>query len=230
MNERREVHTLQGKFHFFSDPESLAEVLADELRQLIRAAITDRGVCHMVFPGGLSPYRVLERLREKDLPWNALHLYPSDERCVPLGDPERNDRLIDELLLNHVPLSTENLHRIPAELGPEEGALHYSQLLERTSNFDIALLGMGADGHTASLFPDNPALYDNRQAVPVFNAPKPPLSRVSIGLKRLTEAHNRLVIITGADKIRFLDSFNSMKATPVELIKPTALYIHKPNL
>lgn len=219
----------EGKFHFFHDPDSLAETLADDLEKLISEAVAVREVCHMVFPGGRSPYRVLEKLRDRDLPWKNLHLYPSDERCVSLGDPERNDRLIDELIINHVPLPQENLRRIPAESGPEEGADRYSALLEKTPCFDIALLGMGEDGHTASLFPDHPAMHDRRQAVPVFNSPKPPSSRVSIGLNRLTEASNRFVIVIGADKIRFLNSLKSFRGTPVELIKPTAWYIHNPN-
>jgi 6-phosphogluconolactonase len=217
----------EGKFHFFMDPDSLAEILTDDLERLINGAVAMYGVCHMVFPGGRSPYRTLELLRNKELPWNKLHLYPSDERCVPLGDPERNDRLIDELIMKNAPLPQENLHRIPAESGPEEGALRYNALLEKTPCFDIALLGMGSDGHTASLFPDHPSLYYNRQVVPVFNAPKPPFSRVSIGLKRLAEARNRMVIVLGADKIRFLNLMKSFRSTPVELIKPNAWYIHK---
>lgn len=137
----------------FPNPETLARVLADDLVQHIRTAVAARGVCHCVFPGGRSPRRVLELLREQDLPWKALHLYPSDERCVPLGDSERNDRLIAELFLGQVPLPPTHLHSIPAELGPEEGATWFSQLLAQTPPFDIALLGVGPDGHTASLFP-----------------------------------------------------------------------------
>lgn len=227
MNERQDLLTSQSEFRFYSDPERLAEALADELAQHIRAVVADRGICHMVFPGGRSPYRVLERLREQDLPWGALHLYPSDERCVPVGDPERNDRLIDELLLNHVPLPPENLHRIPAELGPEEGASRYSQLLDKTSRFDIALLGVGPDGHTASLFPNHPAMYDSRQAVPVWDAPKPPSLRISVGLRRLTAALTRQVIVLGADKLPLLSSLESFNGTPVELIRPTVWYVHK---
>lgn len=227
MNDRQDLLTSQSEFRFYPNPERLAEALADELAQHIRAAVADRGVCHMVFPGGRSPYRVLERLREKDLPWNALHLYPSDERCVPFGDPERNDRLIDELLLNHVPLLPENLHRIPAELGPEEGASRYSQLLDQTPCFDIALLGMGPDGHIASLFPNHPAMHDSRQAVPVWDAPKPPSSRISIGLRRLTDALTRQVIVLGANKYTLLNSLESLNETPVELIRPTVWFVHK---
>lgn len=217
----------QGLFRAYSDPEQLAIELADELARQIHMAVNTRGTCHMVFPGGRSPRRVIELLRALEVPWFALHLYPSDERCVPVGDPERNDRLIDELLLPYVSLPLENLHRIPAELGPEEGASRYSQLLDQTPCFDIALLGMGPDGHIASLFPNHPAVYDSGQAVPVWDAPKPPSLRVSIGLRRLTDALTRQVIVLGADKLPLLNSSEAFKGTPVERIRPTVWYVYK---
>lgn len=227
MSECQNLLLFPGKVIFHSDPEHLAKTVADEIAKHIHAAVSDRGICHMVFPGGRSPYLVLKRLRGMNLPWTALHLYPSDERCVPVGDPERNDRLIDELLLQYVPLPQENLHRIPAELGPEEGALCYNQLLKKTARFDIALLGVGADGHIASLFPNHRALYDSREAVPVQDAPKPPPSRISIGVRRLTEALTRLVVVLGADKLPLFNSPESFRGTPVALIKPNILYVHK---
>lgn len=227
MNEPQNLLTTHKNIILFHDSEQLAEVVADALARYIHAAVAERGVCHMVFPGGRSPRRVLEQLREKNLPWCALHLYPSDERCVPLSDPERNDRLIDELLLNHVTLPPENLHRMPAELGPEEGALRYSQLLSRTPRFDIALLGMGPDGHTASLFPNHPAARDGRQAVPVWDAPRPPSSRISIGFRRLADALTRKVIVLGPDKLPLFNSLDSLNETPVALIRPTTWYVYK---
>lgn len=227
MSQCQDLLTSQSKILFYSDAELLAEALADELAKHIITAVADRGVCHMVFPGGHSPYQALERLREQDIPWGMLHLYPSDERCVPVGNPERNDRVIDELLFNYVSLPPENLHRIPAELGPEEGALRYSDLLDKIPRFDIVLLGMGLDGHTASLFPNHPAMRDMRQAVPVRNAPKPPSLRVSIGLRRLTDAPTRLVIVLGTGKYKLLNSLESLCDTPVALIQPTLWFVHK---
>ncbi|MFA5902868.1 MAG: 6-phosphogluconolactonase [Desulfobacula sp.] len=227
MRKNQQLLTLQNKFYFYSDSELLAEDLANTLIRKIQEAVADHGICHMVFPGGQSPHRVLERMSEKDLPWKALHLYPSDERCVPMGEPERNDRMIDELFLNRVPLPFENLHRIPVELGPEEGASRYCQLLNQTPRFDIALLGMGLDGHTASLFPGHSALYDRRPAVPIQSAPKPPSLRISIGLERLKASHTRYVIVLGSNKMSFLNYLGSVNITPVELICPTAWYVHK---
>ncbi len=218
---------LQNEFRFYPHPEQLASALADELARLILMVVRARAVCHIVFPGGRSPYRVLVKLREIDLPWKSLHLYPSDERCVPPGDEARNDRLIDELLLGQVSLPAENIHRIPAELGPEEGAFRYSQLLKQTARFDIALLGLGPDGHIASLFPNHPAINDSREAVPVLNAPKPPSSRISIGMQRLKQSLNRLVVVLGEDKLHLFNSLDSLRGTPAALLQPNVFYIHK---
>ncbi len=211
----------------FPDQETLAHTLADALEQQICASVVARGACRLVFPGGRSPRRVFELLRERNMPWQALHFYPSDERCVPVGDPQRNDRIIEEVFLREVPLPLENLHSIPAELGPEDGAAWFSQLLLRTPPFDIVLLGVGPDGHTASLFPESPALRDDRAAVPVFNAPKPPSERVSIGMRRLRDASERLVIVTGNEKKVLIARLESGEKFPVTQVHPTKWFVEK---
>jgi 6-phosphogluconolactonase len=192
--------TQPGTFRECANREQLAFELSLEVAREVWSAVTARGECHMVVPGGRSPQLFFERLRGSDLPWRSLHLYPSDERCVPTDNHQRNDRMLDEILLPGTGLPPEHLHRIPAELGPEEGARRYAQFLQGIPAFDIVLLGVGADGHVASLFPRHPALRDCRDAVPVAAAPKPPPLRVSIGLRRLQEAGSRHVIALGADK------------------------------
>lgn len=212
-------------FRVYRDAEHMYASLAGELAQLIRTAVSSQGACHMVFPGGRSPRRALELLSEQQLPWAALHLYPSDERCLPMGDAERNDRLVDELLLGRTSLPPQNLHRIPAELGPEEGAAQYSRLLRQVPCFDAALLGVGPDGHTASLFPRHPALSDERPAVPVRDAPKPPPARVSIGFARLLAARERWVIVTGSEKRDLMIRVRQGADLPVMRVRPTAWFM-----
>lgn len=215
MNDHKVLQSSKSEILFFSSPLRLTEALMAELTGLIQRAVAERGDCHMVFPGGRSLHLVMERLREQDIPWSALHLYPSDERCVPVGDPERNDRLIDELLFNYVPLPPENLHRIPAELGPVEGARRFSELLKRIPAFDIVVVGVGTDGHIASLFPNHPAVSDTRNAVPVKAAPKPPPSRVSIGFDRLRGGYNRYAVAIGAEKRDFFKDLDIINPSPV---------------
>lgn len=224
MRRRLGLMITEIMFREYSDPEQLASELADELARQMRLAVNTSGSCHMVFPGGRSPRRTLELLRNQKVPWSALHLYPSDERCVPVGDSARNDRLIDEILLPYVPLRLENLHRIPAELGPEEGALRFSQLLKNTPPFDIVLVGVGIDGHIASLFPNHLSVLDDMDAVPVLKAPKPPPFRVSIGLGRLKGAHRRHVVAQGTEKRDLLSSPERFRDTPVMKLNATIWY------
>ena len=164
-------------------------------------------------------------MRGYDLPWQSLHLYPSDERCVPVGDPERNDRLIDELLVDQLTLPPANLHRIPAELGPEMGATQFSRLLRKTPPFDVVFLSAGPDGHTASLFPGHSVLADERSVVPVWGAPKPPPQRVSIGYSRLLAARQRIVMVTGSEKRELAEQVQRGVDLPVTRVQPTGWYL-----
>jgi 6-phosphogluconolactonase len=184
----------------FADTEALARHAAARVATLCREAVENHGSCHLVLAGGHTPRRCYELLRAMDLPWAALHIWFGDERCLPPGDAGRNDAMADGALLAHVPIPPAQVHRIPAEQGPEAAAAAYAALLASAPAMDIVLLGMGEDGHTASLFPGNPALDDTRLAVPVHDAPKPPPVRVSMGLSVLNAAHHRLILVMGNAK------------------------------
>ena len=194
-----------SKLKVYKNPEAVAQAAADYLFQQIKTCVAEKGLCHVVLPGGSTPARCLELLAEKSLPWKNIHWYPGDERCYPVGHGERNDTMIRDKLFSQQELSTQigasdNFHPIPAELGPEQGAEIYAALLDATGGMDIVVLGMGEDGHTASLFPGNVALHDLRSAVPVYNAPKAPGERISIGLTALRNADKCIVITTGSNK------------------------------
>jgi 6-phosphogluconolactonase len=121
-----------------------------------------------------------------------------DERCVPPDHAESNYRQVREALLDRVwPAS---VHRMAGELGPDEGARAYDEVLRRVGPLDLLLLGMGPDGHTASLFPGNPALDAGGLVVGVRDAPKPPPERISLTLPALRAAGRTFVLAAGADK------------------------------
>ena len=151
-------------FNIFPDAEAVAQAAAEFLYDQITACITEKGICHVALPGGSTPARCLELLSGKQLPWSSIHWYLGDERCYSPGHPERNDSMITQQLWSRIETPAENLHPIPAELGPETAAEKYSGLIEEIGCIDIVVLGMGEDGHTASLFPGNPAL-ESRHAV-----------------------------------------------------------------
>jgi 6-phosphogluconolactonase len=198
----------------FADPEALARHAAERVAILCRQAVKEHGACHLVLAGGRTPKRCYELLRAMDLPWPALHIWFGDERCLPAGDPGRNDAMADSALLDHVPIPATQVHRIPAEKGPEAAADAYAAQLSAAPPMDVVLLGMGEDGHTASLFPGNPALDDERLAVPVHGSPKPPPERVSMGYRALNAAHHRLILVTGAGKAEALARIKGGESLP----------------
>ncbi len=203
----------------YPDTETLASAAAEYLSDQINECIERRGSCHIALPGGTTPGRCLELLSRKPLPWHKIHAYLGDERCYPVGHAERNDTMIAETFWSRIEAPEDHFHRIPAELGPEPAAQRYARLIDALDRLDIVVLGMGEDGHTASLFPGNAALNDQRTVVPVFNAPKPPEERVSLSLATLQQAGQRLVLVSGKNKHDALMQVKQGKQSlPVSLI------------
>ena len=182
------------------DPEGLSAAVAQRVAELAAQAIAARGVFHLALAGGETPRRCYEKLRHLPVDWTHVQVYFGDERCLPAGDAGRNDRMAREALLKHVAIPPDNIHSIPAELGARVAAARYAAVLESAAPLDLVLLGMGEDGHTASLFPGNPAMGSKTPAVPVFDSPKPPAERVSLGLGALNAARHKIFLVAGAGK------------------------------
>jgi len=201
--------------HPCADAEAVAQYAANAVAESAAAAISARGVFHWVLAGGTTPKRCYELLRDADIDWPNVHIWFGDERCLPVGDAERNDLMADETLLNHVPIPSVQINRIAAELGPEIAAERYSALLADALAMDMVLLGMGEDGHTASLFPGNPALDDQRLAIPVYHSPKPPSERVSMGYRVFDAAHRCLIMVAGKGKADAISRIRNGERLPV---------------
>ena len=219
-----------NNFKTYENPQAVAEAAADYLFQKISNCVADKGQCHVVLPGGSTPAQCLELLSQKPLPWNNIHWYPGDERCLPVGHKDRNDFMMVDKLFSQLSQSLKsqvlkNFHSIPAELGPEKGAEIFYKLIKSIGNFDIVILGMGEDGHTASLFPQNEALTDLRCVVPVYHAPKPPAERITIGLSWLTQAAECVVITTGNSKYEALQLVQQGIELPIALVKPDTWFV-----
>ena len=173
------------------------DAVAKEAARVIAVALAG-GARTLVLAGGSTPRRCYEMLPEMDIAWGRVSVLFGDERCVPPSDPESNYRMARESLLDRV--APADVHRIPAELGAEEAAAAYDKLLARLGLLDLVLLGVGPDGHTASLFPGRPEVGAEGWAVAVHDAPKPPPDRVSLTLGTLQAAHRVLVLAAGPDK------------------------------
>jgi 6-phosphogluconolactonase len=188
-----------------ADGDAVAERAARLIVELLNATLTARGIAHLALAGGTTPAGAYAQLEPEH--WEGVELWFGDERCVGPDDPASNYRMVAETLLGHAPGAL--VHRIEGELGAERAATAYDALLrERVSTdrgsvpvLDIALLGIGEDGHTASLFPHNPALEARDvAAVAVHDAPKPPPDRVSLSLEVLRGARSVILLASGPAK------------------------------
>jgi 6-phosphogluconolactonase len=152
----------------------------------------------LVLAGGTTPQRSYELLSRLDVAWGRVAVLFGDERCVPPDHPDSNYRMAREALLDRV--SPATVHRMPAELGPDEGASLYSPVVAAVAPLDIVVLGIGEDGHTASLFPGHPALQAKGWAIGIHDSPKPPPERVTLTLPVLRGARHVIILATGAGK------------------------------
>lgn len=180
------------------NPEGLGEAVAQRIAVEAKKAIAARGAFSIALAGGETPRRCYERLRHLPIEWSKVQVYFGDERCLPRGDVQRNDSMAYEALLKHVAIPSANVHAIPAERGARVAAVEYAAVLKYP--IDLVLLGMGEDGHTASLFPDNPATGNAAAVVAVFDAPKFPPERVSLGMTTLNAARVKMFLVAGAGK------------------------------
>ena len=181
------------EFVVHATAEEVAEAAAAEIAQALRD-----GARNLVLAGGTTPKRCYELLAGLEVEWGRVAVLFGDERCVPPDDPDSNYLMAKQALLDRVAPAT--VYRIPAELGPDEGAERYAGAVESTSPLDLVLLGVGEDGHTASLFPGHPALRAGGLTVGVRNSPKPPPERVSLTLEALRAARRVIILATGAGK------------------------------
>lgn len=202
--------------------DALADAAARRIREAAARAIAERGRFTIVLAGGDTPRAAYARLRAAAVDWRDWHVYFGDERCTAADDPQRNSRMAEDAWLAHVPIPRAHVHEIPAELGPVEGARRYAASLREVGSFDLVLLGLGEDGHTASLFPDDDAGLgvDAPDAVPVFAAPKPPPERVSLSARRLSRAEIVLFLVAGAGKAAAVQRWRGGEPIPAAFIRP----------
>ena len=185
-------------------------------------AINLRGQFHIVLAGGTTPRHIYERLKDMQTDWHKWHIYYGDERCLPVSHLERNSQMAELAWLNHVDIPRSQIHTIPGELGATEGANAYTQSLEDIAKFDLVILGLGEDGHTASLFPNHEwgVLPSAAATFAIHDAPKPPAERVSLTAWRLSQTHQLFFIVTGEAKKQAVADWRAGIEIPASAISP----------
>ncbi|WP_026875725.1 6-phosphogluconolactonase [Jiangella gansuensis] len=198
------------------DAELLVQAVAARLITKLVDAQAAHGDASVVLTGGTAGIATLRAVAESPacgaVDWPALSVLWGDERFLPPGDPDRNETQARSALLDHVPVDPARVFPMPAAVGgltPEDAAAQYAETLAAETAkrahsgapvFDVLLLGVGPDGHVASLFPEHPALHDDRPVVGVRGAPKPPPNRVSLSMPVIRSADEVWLVVAGAEK------------------------------
>jgi 6-phosphogluconolactonase len=204
-----------------ADAEAAAKRAATEIARRLQSARRERGAAHLALSGGTTPARAYELLAQELEDWQDVAVWFADERCVGPEDEESNYRLARETLLGAAGGLDESLvHRMEGELGPERGAERYSSALRErvpleqgVAVLDVIVLGIGPDGHVASLFPGAPTLdvQAPELCLGVHDSPKPPPERITLTLPVLRAAQRCVLLATGAGKA---DAVDAMLAEP----------------
>ena len=182
---------------------------AERIARVAKEAVTERGRCALAFSGGTTPSRALRALAGEDVPWDRVHLFQVDERVAPSGDPERNYSRLTEDLIDRIAIPSANVHPMPVEDEDlDEGARRYQAILRQIAGtppvLDLAQLGLGEDGHTASLFPGDPALRIVDADVAVTGLHKG-RRRMTLTFPAIDRARCILWLVTGSGKSATLE-------------------------
>ncbi len=206
--------TLNPSIRTFLSSDLLSLGAAQEFVRIVNSAIETRGMCYVALSGGDTPRQMYGRLAKvpfaHSIDWSKVQLFFGDERAVPPTDHQSNFGMINDVLLSHIDIPAGNVHRILGEVSPDEAARRYRQQLEETFGqqevrFDLILLGLGEDGHTASLLPRTTSLDEEESLVCSVYVPQLESWRISLTLRTINNARRVLFLVVGSKKASILD-------------------------
>ena len=199
------------------DASTVAQEACELVKKAANKAIETKGLFRIVLAGGTTPGQIYQMLAKEAYDWSQWEFYLGDERCLPVESTERNSQMAMTTWLDNIDVPDTNIYFIPSELGAEPAAKEYAATIKDKVPFDMVLLGMGEDGHTASLFPGHKH-NESELTHAVHNAPKPPSDRVSLSVSALSNAYHVLMIVTGAGKKDSVDSWQKGEPLPIAQI------------
>lgn len=218
--------------HVHANADTLNQAVADQIATLSAQAISRHGSFFVALSGGSTPRRLYQLLSSPaytdHIDWPQVHIFFGDERCVPHDHPDSNFRMADEALLAHVPIPAQQIHAIPTDASAAgDNAASYERVLRDClphdnsggwPQFDLVLLGLGPDGHTASLFPDTAILRERQRAAAAVYVDKLDAWRISLTLPTLEQARQLLFMVTGSDKAEIVR--HALQPLPDDAILP----------
>jgi 6-phosphogluconolactonase len=226
----------RAEIQIFETVDSLQSAAARQIADELSPSTTGR-VMHMALSGGSTPRRMHELLAETaGIDWSRVHIYWGDERTVPPDHPESNYRMTRETLLDRIDIPEGNIHRMRGEIDPDESAREYEELLQQTfgttppdvPRFDVVVLGVGSDGHTASLFPGTEALKERERWVVANEVPQQQTTRITLTYPVLNNADLVIFLAAGANKqdaLKSVFSGGDEERPPAAFVQPAGRVI-----
>src|SRR3990170_3090509 len=220
------------EIYIFSDSQQLADTLSRDFRRSLETQANAGGSVFVALSGGNTPRIFFERLAvppyREEIPWKNIHFFWGDERCVPPDDAESNFKMANDAFLSHVAIPDNNIHRVMGENPPQSEVHRYEKEIKthlplaenELPQFDRVFLGMGNDGHTASLFPGSPTLLEKEAACVIAEHPTSGLKRISLTLPVINNAKRISFLVTGEEKATIVREI--LKKSPSSLNYPAA--------
>lgn len=221
---------MQKIIKIFTTPNDLAMYFAESLVKMVNDSAKAKKPFTIALSGGTTPellFRLLAEKFAKTIPWNYVHFFWGDERCVPPGDRESNYGMTNKALLSHIEIFPGNIHRIEGEADPETEATRYSEEISHftssrngIASFNLIILGLGEDGHTASIFPGHLDLFDSEKTCVVASHPLSGQKRITITGRIINNAESIVFLVTGEKKAPVVEKL--FKKDPDALNYPAA--------
>ena len=204
---------INKQWTIFPDATTVAHEACELIKRVANNAIETKGLFRIALAGGTTPGKIYQMLAKETYDWSKWEFFLGDERCLPVDSEERNSQMAMRTWLSHIDVPNDNIYFIASELGAKQAAERYAQTIKNKIPFDMVLLGMGEDGHTASLFPGH-VHNEDELTHSIHDAPKPPSERVSMSASTLSNSTNVLIIVTGAGKRDSVQSWENGEPLP----------------
>ena len=215
------------RLKLFASEAEVFQFTAKLLTEIIQVTINSKQNCHVIVAAGRSITKSLECLSPKSIEWQRVNWFLADERCVAIDDPQRNDLQIRQVLKRTLGNTYGNVTSSRTDTDLEEAVKEYATRIEQINMFDFCLLGMGDDGHIASLFPGHRAIESTDKCCLVTDSPNPPSQRITLSMNALRNSKNRIVVTAGATKRQAVSEFRNNPQTPVRIFEPTVIVLDR---
>lgn len=209
-----------NQWHQFDHASLVATKVCEKIITCAERALASRGKFKIVLAGGSTPEKIYQLLVNSATDWSKWFIYYGDERCLAADNKDRNSIMATQALLAKVAIPDANIFPMPCELGAALAAEQYRKIIADVGQFDLVLLGMGEDGHTASLFPGQQHDLEDR-VHEIYNSPKPPSDRISLSAATLANTRQLIFIVTGDSKVAAVKKWQKGINLPVASIVPT---------